>query len=89
MHETSTPLVTSGARRGCGYRQPGGAYFAVLPGPGGRPVEEFLIDPPILIDAVRLGATSVGVTLIERDGITHVLDIRGREHCPTVASLVD
>ena len=32
---------------------------------------------------------SVGVTLIERDGVTHVLDIVGREHYPTVASFID
>jgi hypothetical protein len=90
MTDTSTPLVTSGARRGCGYRQPGGAYFAVPLGPGGRPVEEFLIDPPVVIDDPgRLGLASVGVTLIERDGVTHVLDIVGREHYPTVASFVE
>lgn len=90
MNDTSTPLVTSGARRGCGYRQLGGAYFAVPLGPGGRPVEEFLIDPPVVIDdPARLGLASVGVTLIERDGITHVLDIVGREHYPTVASFVE
>ncbi len=89
MPDTTTPLTTSGARRGCGYRQPGGAYFAVPLGPGGRPVEEFLIDPPLVIDATRLGAASVGVTLIERDGATHVLDIVGREHYPTVASFID
>jgi hypothetical protein len=90
MTDTSTPLVTSGARRGCGYRQPGGAYFAVPLGPGGRPVEEFLIDPPITIDEpARLGLASVGVALIERDGVTHVVDLVGREHYPTVASFVD
>ena len=89
MTDTSTPLVTSAARRGCGYRQPGGAYFAVPLGPGGRPIEEFLLDPPIVIDPARLGLASVGVTLIERDGITHVLDIVGREHYPTVASFID
>ena len=89
MTDTSTPLVTSGARRGCGYRQPGGAYFAVPLGPGGRPIEEFLIDPPIVIDPARLGLASVGVTLIERDGITHVVDLVGREHYPTACSFVD
>ena len=90
MPNISTPLVTSGARRGCGYRQPGGAYFAVPLGPGGRPVEEFLIDPPVVIDdPARLGLASVGVTLIDRDRITHVLDIVGREHYPTVASFID
>jgi hypothetical protein len=88
MTDTATPLVTSGARRGCGYRQPG-AYFAVPLGPGGHPIEEFLIDPPIVIDPARLGLASVGVTLIERYGITHVLDIVGREHYPTVASFID
>ncbi len=90
MHDISPPLVTSGARRGCGYRQPGGAYFAVPLGPGGRPIEEFLIDPPVVVDdPARLGLASVGVTLIERDGVTHVLDIVGREHNPTVASFID
>src|SRR5579859_7564153 len=89
MTETSAPLATSGARRGCGYRQPGGAYFAVPLGPGGRPVEEFLIDRPIVVDAAKLGAAAVGVTLLERDGVTHVLDIVGREHYPTVAEFVD
>ena len=90
MHDESRPLVTSGQRRGCGYRQPGGAYFAVPLAPGGRPVEEFLIDPPVVIeDAARLGLTAVGVAVFERDGVTHVVDIVGREHYPTVASFVD
>lgn len=90
MHNVTTPLVTSAARRGCGYRQRGGAYFAVPLGPGGRPVEEFLIDPPVVIDdTARLGLASVGVTLIKRDGVTHVLDIVGREHYSIVASFVE
>lgn len=90
MHDISPPLVTSGARRGCGYRHPGGAYFAVPLGPGGRPIEEFLIDPPVVIeDPSGLGLASVGVTLIERDGVTHVLDVVGREHYPAVAAFVE
>src|SRR5205823_14400296 len=90
MHDESRPPVTSGARRGCGYRQPGRAYFAVPLAPGGRPVEEFLIDPPVVIeDAARLGLTSVGMGVFERDGVTHVVDIVGREHYPTVAEFVD
>src|SRR5205823_10861684 len=90
MHDESRPPVTSGARRGCGYRQPGRAYFAVPLAPGGRPVEEFLIDPPVVIeDAARLGLTSVGMGVFERDGVTHVVDIVGREHYPTVAAFVD
>jgi hypothetical protein len=56
-------LVTSGARRGCGIRQPGGAYLAVPLGPGGSPAEHFLIDPPILIDPDSLGLSAVGTAL--------------------------
>lgn len=82
-------LVTSGARRGCGIRQPGGAYLAVPLGPGGSPIEHFLIDPPILIDPHSLGLSAVGVTMIDRDGATHVLDIVGREHYPTVAEFIE
>lgn len=81
MSDESRPLTTSGQRRGCGYRQPGGAYFAVPLAPGGRPVEEFLIDPPVVVeDAARLSLTSVGVAVFERDGVTHLVDIVGREH---------
>jgi hypothetical protein len=82
-------FVTGGARRGCGTREPGGAYLAVPLGPGGRPVEEFLIDPPAVVDANALGLSAVGVTLVDRDGVTHVLDIVGRGHYPTVAGFVD
>jgi hypothetical protein len=81
-------LVTSGARRGCGVREPGGAYIAVPLGPGGRPVEEFLVDPPVVVDAGALGLCAVGTTMIERDGVTHVFDVVGREHYPTVAEFV-
>jgi len=82
-------LVTSGARRGCGTREPGGAYMAVPLGPGGSPVEAFLVDPPVAVDAAALGLSAVGTTMIERDGVTHVLDVVGREHYPTVAEFVD
>jgi hypothetical protein len=58
-------------------------------GPGGRPVEEFLIDPPQPAEREALGLGSVGVSLIDVDGVTHVFDIVGREHYPTVAGFVD
>ena len=89
MTNTTEPLVTSGGRRGCGYRESGGAYLAVPLGPGGRPVEEFLVDPPTVVDQAKLGLHAVGITLVERDGVTHVLDIVGREHYPTVAAFID
>jgi hypothetical protein len=89
MTDTSTPIVTGGGRRGCGYREPGGAYLAIPLGPDGRPIEDFLIDPPNILDAASLGLSSVGIKLIQRDGVSHVLDIVGREHYPTVAAFVD
>ncbi|MGA2928536.1 MAG: hypothetical protein ABSG43_21600 [Solirubrobacteraceae bacterium] len=82
-------LVTSGGRRGCGIREPGGAYLAVPLAPWGRPVEEFLIDPAVVLDAIALGLSSVGVTLVDRDHATHVLDVVGRAHYGTVAEFVD
>jgi hypothetical protein len=81
--------VTSGAPRGCGVRHPGAAYLAVPLGPGGAPVETFLVDPPIAVEPDALGVSAVGTTMIERDGVTHVLDVVGREHYPTVAEFVE
>jgi hypothetical protein len=43
----------------------------------------------VIDDPGRLGLASVGVTVIERDSVTHVIDIVGREHYPTVASFID
>lgn len=86
---SQSPLLRSGARRGCGLRQPGGAYLAVPLSPDGMPIEEFLIDPPLIVEAAALGLSAIGVSLIERDGITHVLDIVGTEHYPTLASFID
>jgi hypothetical protein len=73
MHQQETPLVTSGGRRGCGYRQPGAAYLAVPLGPGGRPVEEFLIDPPVVSDHEELLAR---VTLVRTSCSSQAIRIR-------------
>jgi len=81
--------VTSGARRGCGTRRAGDAYLAVPLSPYGRPVESFLVDPPHVVRKDALGLAAVGTRMIERDGVTHVLDVVGREHYPTVRSFVD
>jgi hypothetical protein len=75
-------LVTRGDRRRCGTREPGGAYMALPLGPGGSPVEAFLVDPPIVVDAGALGLSAVGVTMIDRGGVTHVLDVVGRRALP-------
>ena len=82
--------VTSGARRGCGTRYPGAAYLALPLSPYGRPVESYLVDPPQVVRKDALGLAAVGTRMIQRDdGTTHVLDVVGAEHYPTVASFVD
>jgi hypothetical protein len=82
-------MVTSGARRGCGTRSPGGAYLALPLSPYGRPVEAFLVDPPQVVRKDALGLAAVGTRMIERDdGVTHVLDVVGREHYGTVVEFV-
>lgn len=86
--------VTSGGKRGCGERQKGAAYLAIPLVPGGSPIEHFLIDPPIVIDPEELGISPIGISLLPHpaaDGgeVTHVYDIVGREHYPTVAEFVE
>ena len=61
----------------------------VKQGPGGRPVESFLLCPPMEIDARKLGISPIGVTLVERKGVWHVFDWVGKNHYPNVADFVE
>jgi hypothetical protein len=81
----STPAVA----RGCGSRVAGGVYAELPLGPFGQPIEFFLSCPPREVDADALGLSSIGVKLIERNGIWHVWDIVGQEHYPNVADFVE
>src|SRR5690349_15901507 len=76
------------ARRGCGVRQRGGVYFECGQSPGGRPVEDFLFDPPIVVpDGFRIPTR--GVLLVEREGIWHVVDRVGNEFYPSPADMIE
>lgn len=76
--------------RGCGpARDEGGIYAEVGLSPVGLPLSFFLVDPPIPVSCAALGLTPVGVTLIEREGVTHVLDWVGSTHYPNVADFVE
>lgn len=73
--------------RGCGKRKTGGCYAETELSSNGLPLDVFLIDPPI---PVAEGAVKkVGVQLIERDGVWHILDWVGEEHYPTVPDFVE
>ncbi len=73
--------------RGCGHRKAGGAYWELGLGEGGMPVEFFLLDPPIKLGDLHVPAR--GVLVIERDGVTHLVDRVGREYYPNVADFVE
>ena len=74
MGATAIPGVT----RGCGTRVGGGLYLECGTGYGGKPLEFFLSDSPIPMTC----DTKVGVELIERGGVVHVLDWVGEQHYP-------
>ncbi len=80
--------ATPGVERGCGHRVVSGIYGELGLGPGGRPVEDFLMDPPVPVDHLT-SLSSIGVTLMERDGVTHVLDWIGEAHYPNVADFME
>jgi hypothetical protein len=75
--------------RGCGRRKEGGIYAECGLSKHGKPVEHFLVDPPLLVDAEVLGLTTIGVKLIQVEGVWHIFDIVGAEHYPNVADFVE
>ncbi len=82
--------MTTGAiaiARGCGTRKQGGIYFETGLSPYGQPLEYFIADPPILVDNWNLSA--LGVQLIARQGITHIVDWVGSKHYPNVADYLE
>lgn len=96
-----TASVASPIPRGCGYRIVAGIYAETkvegvyLRGASGdaEAFDRCLYDPPIAVDLKRLGATDVGVHLVDsttKDGdvVTHVLDVVGRSHYPDVAGFI-
>src|SRR5579859_2113521 len=87
--------------RGCGRRQAGGCYLEVGVGPGGLPVEAFLIDPVlgVGVDLQRAigiagprGTMSLGVHLVPRGdtpGVFDVWDVVGEGYYPNVADFLE
>jgi hypothetical protein len=47
------------------------------------------LDPPVVIDPQAIGLQAVGVKMIERNGVFHVLDWVGTNHYPNVADFVE
>lgn len=78
-------------RRGCGERKQGGIYGECGLSPFGRPLEDFLMDPPVAVDAATLGLSPIGVTLLPdgRTGATHILDWIGEDCYPNVTDMLE
>lgn len=75
--------------RQCGHRVAGGAYAECRPSEYGRPVEDFIVDPPQPVSLEALGLTAVGVKLIENNGTWHLFDVVGQEYYPSPADFVE
>lgn len=75
--------------RGCGNRQQGGVYAESGRAPYGRPVEDFLLCPPVLVDAADAGLSPVGVKLVKTEGVWHVWDVVGSKYYPNVADFIE
>jgi hypothetical protein len=75
-------------KRGCGSRMAGGCYWELGIGPDGRPVEDFLLDPPIRVSP-DLHIPARGVITIEREGVTHLLDRVGAQSYPNLVDFVE
>jgi hypothetical protein len=78
--------AVQGVGRGCGTRQEGGIYLECGTRPGrGQPLEFFLADPPVPMTC----DSKVGVELIERGGVVHILDWVGEQHYPFVTDFLE
>lgn len=79
-------------RRMCGYRLAGGVYatFSVeaLHDPD-EDLTRYVMRPEIPIDPQTLGISPVGVTLIERNGVWHIVDWIGEQHYATPEVFMD
>ena len=78
-------------RRGCGERKQGGIYGECGLSPFGRPLEDFLMDPPVAVDTEALGLSPIGVTLLPdgSTGATHILDWVGEDFYPNVTDMLE
>jgi hypothetical protein len=72
-------FTDSPVSRACGRRIRGGVYAETRLSEDGLPIEYFIVDPPTPVDISQLGLASVGVQLIEINGIHHIFDVVGQE----------
>jgi len=74
------PVTEGRTNRGCGQRIRGGCYACTGLSPFGKPIEEFLIDPPISIDTEPFRSPQ----MFQKDGRNHVFIWIGEQYYPTM-----
>lgn len=84
-------MTTPKLVRGCGTRQPGGAYLVTQVGPGGVPIEHLVVDPPASIVPEAHGLAAIGMACLPgpEGRPAHVLDWVGEKHYPNVADFLE
>lgn len=90
MNALSTLVPAKGGPRECGPgRQQGHIYAECGFGAGGATIEHFLIDHPVAVNPAHLGLSTQGVTLLERQGTWHIVDLVGASHYPYPADFIE
>jgi len=80
----------AGGARQCGPgRQEGHIYAECGFSSQGAPIERFLIDHPQAVNPAQLGLNAQGVSLIERTGVWHIVDLIGAMHYPHPADFIE
>ena len=76
--------------RMCGKRVAGGIYLEVPMSKNGKPVEYFIIDPPLPLGEMANVISPVGVTLLEGpDNWIHAVDWVGEKFYPNVTDVIE
>lgn len=83
-------MLARGGARQCGSGRTAGSVYVEAGQPcGGIPIEQFLIDAPWAVDPNQLHITPMGVTILEKDGVSHILDWVGSEHYEYPADFIE
>lgn len=87
----NSPIGALSGLRACGFRETGGLYLEVGIGWNGKPVSDFIVDPPRLVHPQKgfpLPAQGMGI-IMDPHGVWHLIDRVGICHYPYPADFVE
>ena len=83
-------LTAKGGQRMCGTgRQAGSIYVECGLFLNGTPIHQYLKDPPERIQPAMHGMSRLGVQVITKDGISHIIDWVGEDSYPYPADFIE